>query len=183
MTVAPILFCDLETTGFLEPEHRIVELTVIKHDAVTEVELSCVTIRIDPQRSIPAKAQKVHGISAADVAGKPIWEAIAPALVKELRGASLGVAHNGDYFDWPFIEMELKRIGLVMPAIKTFDTCKMGRGATPYGKIPSLRELAACLGFEYDESKAHGSEWDTRTLAKCFFEGRRIGFFDMAKAA
>jgi len=172
-----VTFTDCETTGLLDKDHRIIELTCGMFDLDTEAEVKMATYRIDPLRRIDPRAQKVHGITNDDVAGKPTFDVIAPKLVTAFNASTLIVAHNGLTFDKPFYEMECARVGQRLPARQWFDTCEEGRGATPYGTIPSLKLLCQCLDVEYDDTQAHGAEYDTRILAQCFFEGRRIGMF------
>lgn len=165
---------DIETTGLsAEKGHRIIEIACTLHDFHTGKTLGKWTQRIDPKRSIDAKAQAVHGISLDDLKGQPDWETVAPSLVKLLKKTDLLVAHNGDGFDLPFIIHELDRIGLETPDVATYDTMTGCYWATPDGKPPSLRELAHSLGYVYDEKQAHGALYDTALLMKCFFAARQ----------
>lgn len=165
---------DIETTGLsAERGHRVIEIACTLHDFHTGKTLGKWSQRIDPKRSIDAKAQAVHGISLDDLKGQPDWETVAPNLVKLLKKTDLLVAHNGDGFDLPFIIHELDRIGLEVPDVATYDTMTGCYWATPDGKPPSLRELAHSLGYVYDEKQAHGALYDTALLMKCFFTARQ----------
>lgn len=165
---------DIETTGLsAEKGHRIIELACTLHDFHTGKLLGKWAPRINPMRSIDAKAQAVHGISIEELMHEPKWEAVAPKLVKLLKKVDLIVAHNGDGFDLPFIIHELDRIGLEVPDVATFDTMTGCYWATPDGKPPSLRELAHSLGYKYDEEKAHSALYDTALMMRCFFTARQ----------
>ena len=109
---------DLETTGLLADDHRIVEVYagLWRENGTLAFEYEQ---RINPQRAIAVEAQRVHGITSTDLLGKPLWPAVAPVLLKVMSKAQLFVAHNGDEFDWKFLEMEFKRISLPMPPIIT----------------------------------------------------------------
>lgn len=172
-----ILFQDIETTGVNEPEERIIEFCGMLFDLATEQHVETLTLRCNPMRKINAKAQKVHGISNADLEKEPLFDVIAPAIVDIIGRASINVAHNGDEFDFPFIKRECMRVGHYFTYGRTYDTMKQARWATAYGKNPRLGELAECLDVPYDPSQAHSAEYDVEVMAKCFFEGRRIGWY------
>lgn len=169
---------DIETTGLSQADgHRIIEVAACLYDAESEKCVGKFVRRINPERSIDAAAQAVHGISFTDLVHEPKWGEVAPTLVKVLERSSMVVAHNGIGFDIPFITGELKRIGIEPPAIQVFDTMTEGRWATFLGKLPSLAELCFASGVEYDPSKAHGAEYDVEVMMSAFFAGVRKGFF------
>lgn len=168
---------DIETTGLLDPDHRIVEVYIgLWKD---ETFINALNQRIDPERSISADAQRVHGISYSDLIGKPKWPEVAPSVIKLLGAVDVVVWHNGDDFDGPFIKQELTRIGLKMPEKKSFDTMKQGIWATPNGKKPNLGELCFSTGIDYDASQAHAADYDVKVMMEAFFVGRREGFFQV----
>lgn len=179
MTRRLVNVMDLETTGMNEPEHRIIEACCRLYDLDTEQLAGSFVWRCNPLRSIDTKAQKAHGIRLADLENEPTFDIIAPAIrgTIEPDEIELIVAHNGDDFDVPFLKRELQRVGQATRFPQTFDTMKMGRFATPTGKIPRLGELAASLDVEYDPKKAHAAEYDVDVTAQCFFSGRRLGWF------
>lgn len=78
----------------------------------------------------------------------PTWETVAPNVYKILSRADLLITHNGDKFV-PFIDKELKRVGLKLPEISAIDTMRGGFWATSDGKKPNLCELAFVCGIEY----------------------------------
>ena len=173
-----IIGLDLETTGLLAPEHRIVEIYagVWDFDTRRQSGFPC-NQRINPGRSIAAEAQRVHGISSAMLVAEPLWEKIAKRVWDSLSEADLIVAHNGDGFDIPFLNQEFKRVGL--PEIKTpsFDTMLQGRWATPDGGVPNLGALCFACDVPYDPSKAHAADYDVKVMMECFFRGVKWGFF------
>lgn len=175
---------DIETTG-LEQEkgHRIIEVAAMLYDLDTERLLGKYVQRINPQRSIDPGAQNVHGISFDMVSDCPAWEEVAPKLVKIMQKSDLIVAHNGIGFDLPFIVGELMRIGSTIPNVSTFDTMVEGRWSTGMGKLPNLRELCFACGAEYDTDKAHAADYDVEVMMRCFFHGRRKGFFNVGDIA
>lgn len=165
---------DIETTGLsAEKGHRIIEIACTLHNYDTGAALGKWVQRVNPQRSIDAKAQAVHGISYAELQDEPTWDVVAPNLLKIFKRTDLLVAHNGDGFDFPFIIHEIDRLGLDLPDVQTFDTMTGCYWATPDGKPPSLRELAHSLGYVYDDSKAHAALYDTALMMQCFFAARK----------
>lgn len=169
---------DLETTGLLEPEHRIIEIAAILYDSVTEEPRFKWIQRVNPQRPIDPKAQAVHHIAFEDVAHCPTFEEVAEKLVKVLKKSSIVVAHNGAGFDLPFVVKELQRVGQPVPShFELVDTMLDGRWATPLGKYPNLGELCFACRVPYDPTLAHGAEYDVDVMMKSYFHARRKGFY------
>lgn len=171
---------DTETTGFLKPEHRIIEigLTYWEYEEGKEPTLLKEKIwRINPERNIDAGAERVHKISLSDLKDEPKGDKVFPIIERALGYADLVVAHNGNSFDKPFIMQELERYGLKMPAKPWFDTMLEGRWATRYGKAPNLSELCWACGVEYVPSEAHSAAYDIEKMSQCFFYGLKTGFF------
>lgn len=177
MTRRVITFGDTETTGINEPQERIIETCLMQFDLDTEEHIKTWLWRCNPMCKIQAKAQKVHGISLADLENEPTWDIVAPAIRGVIEPSCGFVAHNGDDFDVPFIDREMKRVGQNIVWPKTFDTMRQARWATANGKNPRLGELALALDVPYDPSSAHAAEYDVDVMANCFFAGRRLGWF------
>lgn len=175
MTLPIVAGIDLESTGLLSPDHRIIEYYIGLYKGTTKI--FEYNQRIDPQRSIAADAQRVHGISASDLIGKPTWNEVAATIAAVLSKADYFVWHNGDDFDGPFTKMELQRLGLSMPERPAVDTMQAGVWATPDGKKPRLGELAFACGVDYDPSKAHAASYDVDIMMQSYFRGLEWGFF------
>lgn len=164
---------DIETTGLEIGDHRIIEVCLeLWKDAKRIFRWEQ---RIDPQRSIAVDAQRVHGISATDLIGKPIWPTVAPILQTAMSKASIYVAHNAVEFDLKFIEFEMRRIGLAMPKRQVIDTLDC-TWATPDGKKPSLKEFCFACGVEYDVAKAHAASYDVEVMMESFHKAQAWGF-------
>ncbi len=175
---------DTETTGLLGPDgtpgdHRIIEFYASLWDSATRTKVDSLFLRMDPQRSIQPGAQAVHHISLADLAGKPLWKAVAGDIHTFLGRADLVVGHNWDGFDKPFIDGELVRAGLAKTTKPTFDTMTEGRWATPTGLIPNLGALCWACDVPYDASKAHAAEYDVEVMMQSFFRALDWGFFQL----
>lgn len=174
-------FIDIESTGVNEPEERIIEIACQLADLDTEQLVAEHVWRCNPLRKINAKAQKVHGIRLDELEHEPLWDQVAPLVrgVIEDPEVQLMVAHNGDFFDFPFIDRELVRVGHQIVWPRKFDTMTNARWATANGKNPRLGELATCLDIPYDPSNAHAASYDVSVMRLSFFEARRIGFLNI----
>lgn len=168
---------DIETTGVPHGDHRIIEIGIGLWRPTDPKPALWFETRIDPQRSIAAEAQRVHGISSADLIGKPTWDVVAPKVQAIMNKATQYIWHNGDEFDGPFIEYEMKRVGLMMPKRPSTDTMAKALWATPDGKKPKLGELCFACGVPYDKAQAHGARYDVEIMMDCLFKGIAWGFF------
>jgi DNA polymerase III subunit epsilon len=171
---------DTETTGLLDPEHRLMEIAILLYDYDTEQKLGSFVRRFNPGRPVDPKALEVHGITFDSVAHLPTLEADSKAieLIQRILGkADVVVAHNGKGFDIPFIEQEFRRIGKPLPKIVTTDTMLEGRWATPLGKVPNLGELCFACRVPYDPASAHGAEYDVEVMMQCYFKAAKQGFY------
>ncbi|GAB4245216.1 MAG: hypothetical protein Kow00109_21240 [Acidobacteriota bacterium] len=102
----PFAVIDLETTGLQPGPDRIVEIAVVRVDPGAEPYVALETL-VNPRR--PMGATFIHGITDADVADAPAFEAVLPHLVSALEGCV--VAAYNVYFDARFLEFELANAG------------------------------------------------------------------------
>jgi DNA polymerase-3 subunit epsilon len=159
---------DTETTGF-DPEQgdRIVEIGAV------ELMNHLPTGRtyhqyINPQRTMPEDAFKVHGLSDAFLADKPLFKDIASAFLAFVGDARL-VIHNAA-FDMKFINAELG--WLSMPAIpfdRATDTLMIARRRFP-GSPASLDALCRRFGIDNSSRTLHGALLDSEILAEVYLE-------------
>jgi len=170
-----VLF-DTETTG-LDPllGDRVIEV------ACLELERDLPTGRsfhrfIDPERDIDPEASRVHGLTRADLRGKPRFAEIADELLAFL-GSSPLVAHNAP-FDFGFLDAEFARLG--HPALgrdRMVDTLAMAKARFP-GLPNSLDALCRRFGIDLSERTSHNALLDCRLLAEVYIEltgGRQRG--------
>lgn len=168
---------DTETTGLEQADgHRIIEIAILTYDFGSRKLVDKYVQRIDPERSIQAAAQEVHGISYDELVGCPKWDEVAPIVKAKLDKAPLMIAHNMG-FDGPFIGAELLRVGVPLPNVTPFCTMENARWACPDGKFPKLQELCFALGVEYDPAKAHAADYDVEVMMQCFWRGLDRGFY------
>jgi DNA polymerase-3 subunit epsilon len=102
-----VAFLDTETTGTDPRNDRIIEVGIVLGRR-GEV-LSRHSWLMHPGRPIPKESSDVHGISDADVADKPPFEAVVAEIVQVMRGA-LPAAYNAS-FDRGFLLAEIERAG------------------------------------------------------------------------
>jgi DNA polymerase-3 subunit epsilon len=175
---------DTETTG-LDPKsgHRIVEIGCIElfnHVPTGETYHQYV----NPERDMPAEAERVHGLSEDFLSGHPVFAEIAGDFMAFVGDAPL-VIHNAA-FDMDFINAELALIG--MPEIdrkRAIDTVSMARRKFP-GAQASLDALCRRFGIDLSERSLHGALLDAQLLAAVYLEllgGRQHGMDLAANAA
>jgi DNA polymerase-3 subunit epsilon len=161
---------DTETTGF-EPHlgHRLVEI------ACLEIEEFIPTGRtfhvyIDPCRDMPPEAERVHGLSAAFLKGKPKFESpeISHAFIDFVGDAPI-IAHNAG-FDRAFINHELGVCGRdPIHEHRWIDTLELARKRFP-GMHNSLDALCKRFKISLSEREKHGALIDARLLAAVYLE-------------
>jgi DNA polymerase-3 subunit epsilon len=104
----PLAVIDLETTGTDVKTDRIVEISVLK--ILLDGRRIHRTRRLNPGKPIPAEATAVHGITDADVVGKPPFEQVADALLRFLDGCDF-CGFNLKRFDLRLLYAEFSRAG------------------------------------------------------------------------
>lgn len=167
---------DTETTGF-DPltGDRMVEIGCIElvNRVPTGETYHCY---FNPQRTMPASAQAVHGLSDAFLADKPLFAAKVEELLAFL-GESMLVAHNAR-FDFGFLNHELKLCGRPDISLdRMIDTVAMARTAHP-GAKHSLDALCTRYGIDRSHRIKHGALLDAELLSQVYIEltgGRQIG--------
>ncbi len=167
---------DTETTG-LDPNNgdRLVEIGCIEMvNRITTGEVF--HAYFNPQRDMPMEAERVHGLSVAFLADKPLFAARAADLLAFLADSPL-VAHNAQ-FDFGFLNAELRACG--QPEVdlgRMIDTLGMARKRHP-GAKHSLDALCVRYGIDRSHRQLHGALLDSELLAQVYVEltgGRQIG--------
>lgn len=159
---------DTETTG-LSPRagHRIVEIGCVElHNTVP-------TGRtyhqyINPERDMPDEAFRIHGLSEAFLAEKPVFTDIVGDFMDFIGDATL-VIHNAE-FDMKFLNAELVLCNRTeLPMERSRDTVAMAKKRFPGAQV-NLDAL--CNRFEIDNSARthHGALLDAELLAEVYVE-------------
>jgi DNA polymerase-3 subunit epsilon len=160
---------DTETTGLSTAQgHRIIEIGCIEmiNRRLTGREYHRF---VNPERSIDEGAERVHGISLADLEGQPRFADIAGEFLEFIAGSEL-VIHNAE-FDVGFLEYELKLMkhekGAITDHATVLDTLSLARKLHP-GQRNSLDAL--CKRYEVDASQrdVHGALIDSELLARVY---------------
>lgn len=159
---------DTETTG-LDPKNgdRLIELGCVEIiDRIpTGNELH---LFVNPQRDVPAEAEKIHGISTQFLQDKPLFGAIADEFL-EFIGSDPLVIHNAS-FDIGFLNMELALVGKPQLTMdRVIDTLQLARRKHPAG--PNNLD-ALCRRYNIDNSQRtkHGALLDSLLLAEVYLE-------------
>ncbi|MFC0206220.1 DNA polymerase III subunit epsilon [Novosphingobium soli] len=167
---------DTETTGF-DPRNgdRLVEIGCI--EMVNRVTTGrTYHAYFNPQRSMPAEAEAVHGLSDAFLADKPLFASAALEFL-EFIGDSPLVAHNAG-FDFNFINAELALCGHPPVGLhRMVDTVALAKVRHPGAKL-SLDALCTRYGIDRSHRTLHGALLDAELLAQVYVElrgGRQIG--------
>jgi DNA polymerase-3 subunit epsilon len=167
---------DTETTG-LDPKSgdRLVEIGCI--EMVNRVPTGrTFHAYFNPERSMPAAAEAVHGLSDAFLADKPLFAARVHELL-EFIGDSPLVAHNAG-FDFAFLDSELSLCARdPVCRSRMIDTVALARVRHPGAKL-SLDALCTRYGIDRSHRTMHGALLDAELLAQVYVEltgGRQIG--------
>jgi DNA polymerase-3 subunit epsilon len=159
---------DTETTGLDLRDDRIIELGGV--ELVNRFPTGRTFHKfINPQgRAIHAEAQAVHGISAADLVGKPTFAEIAQEWLDFTDGAKL-IAHNAT-FDIGFLNIEFGRLdqAAIDPG-RIVDTLALARRKHPMGPN-SLDALCRRYGIDNTRRTKHGALLDSELLAEVYIE-------------
>jgi DNA polymerase-3 subunit epsilon len=161
---------DTETTG-LEPElgHRIIEIGCV--ELVNRRPTGRTFHKyLNPEREIDEGAAAVHGISRAELEGKPKFAEVAEELVGFIDGAEL-VIHNAA-FDVAFLDAELVRLQgqqqrLIAKLCRVLDTLALARSMHP-GQRNNLDALCKRYSIDNSRRELHGALLDARILADVY---------------
>lgn len=157
---------DTETTGLSTAQgHRVIEIGCVElvNRRLTGREYHRF---LNPERDIDEGAERVHGISRADLESEPLFADIAEEFLAFVRGSEL-IIHNAD-FDIGFLESELKRMEHPRPAIRdhamVLDTLALARDMHP-GQRNSLDALCKRYSVDATRRDVHGALIDAELLA------------------
>ncbi|WP_421761785.1 DNA polymerase III subunit epsilon [Devosia sp.] len=166
---------DTETTG----------LSPLTGDRV--VEIGCVElinhiptgrhfhVYLNPERSMPEEAFRVHGLSNEFLANKPKFAAEADRFLDFIEDSTL-VIHNAP-FDMGFLDAELERSGRKRLKNPVIDTVMLARTVHPGARV-SLDALCKHYGIDTSKRTLHGALLDSEILADVYLEligGRQVG--------
>jgi len=141
------VYLDLETTGLDPAEDEIVEIGILADNGEALIDS---LVKPQRHRSWP-QAQRIHGISPADVRGAPILDELRPRIVEAVTGA-LVVIYNAP-FDAGFLRPELEASAEIHCAMRGFAEA-YGVWSSVYGewRWQRLHVAAAYVGFRWNGS-------------------------------
>ena len=160
---------DIETTGlsFLEG-HKIVEIGCV--ELLNNFPSGKTWQRyINPERSIPEEAFKIHGLSNEFLSNKPVFSDIIDDFLNFIKDSDL-IIHNSR-FDLPFInyELEINNSKALDPKKNNvIDTLNLARKKHP-GQSVSLDALSRRYKVNI-ERENHGALLDAEILAEVYLE-------------
>ena len=159
----PIVFFDLETTGVNVGQDHIVQICL--HKVNPDSSSQTVTYYVRPADAqgntlhIPEETTAIHGISDADVADKPSFRELAPAIAEFIGDADLA-GYNSNKFDVPLLVEEFLRAGL------DFDLrCRRLVDVQNIFHKMESRTLKAAYRFYCDKNLDNAHSADADTLA------------------
>lgn len=160
---------DIETTGlsFLEG-HKIVEIGCV--ELLNNFPSGKTWQRyINPERSMPEEAFKIHGLSNEFLSNKPVFSDIIDDFLNFIKDSDL-IIHNSR-FDLPFInyELEINNSKALDPKKNNvIDTLTLARKMHP-GQSASLDALSRRYKVNI-ERENHGALLDAEILAEVYLE-------------
>ncbi len=165
-----IVCFDIETTGFSWSNgERIIEIGAVEiiDGVITDNKFHSYVS--NQGRPIPKESYDVHKLSESFLSDKPKFDEIANDLMNFI-GTSPVVAHNGIDFDFPFLNYELKQIGINgIPNEQQLDSLLLARNRVFGPKSYSLDSLAQWFGVNLSaRADAHGALIDALILAEVY---------------
>ena len=160
------IFLDTETTGLsFKDGHKIVEIACIETQNLIPTNKIFHKL-INPKRSVPEEAFKIHGFSQEFLSNQKTFDQIADEFLNFIKGKKL-IIHNAN-FDLEFLNGELNFIKKkLIDKISVIDSLEVARNKFP-GLSNSLDAL--CRRFNIDLSKRtkHNALLDCELLREAY---------------
>lgn len=159
---------DTETTGF-DPKtgDRLIEVGCIEIDDLLPTGRTFHRF-VNPERTIPPDAIRVHGITDDKVKDAPKFHEVVGDLMAFIGDAPI-IAHNAN-FDRNFIDHECGRCGHPFPEQERWiDTLQLAQKKFP-GMANSLDALCKRFKISLVDRTLHGALIDARLLAEVYLE-------------
>ncbi|KZY37728.1 hypothetical protein A3740_03240 [Oleiphilus sp. HI0068] len=157
-----LLAIDIETTGLDPRDHRICEFGAVKFNSLGEI-IDTFSILVNPGRSIPFPAYKVHGIKAEMVENAPTPREGWDQLLEWAGSINPFVSHNAS-FECGFIQA-LYKSNEDKPNFKIYDTLKLSRRQLKDESSYKLEKLIPSLA-----GKGHRALPDAEACAELFLK-------------
>jgi len=138
-------------------------------------------VYINPKRSMPEEAFRVHGLSEEFLADKPVFADVASDFREFIADSKL-VIHNAP-FDMGFLNAELTKLGQPVLSNEVLDTVMLARSVHPGARV-SLDALCKHYGIDNSRRTLHGALLDSEILAEVYLEligGKQVSLALMAE--
>ena len=158
---------DTETTG-LSPStgDRLVEIGCV--ELINHIPSGRhYHVYLNPERSMPEEAFRVHGLSDEFLQDKPLFKAVADDFLAFIGDAQL-IIHNAS-FDMGFLNAELERMGRRPLNNPVLDTVMLAREKHPGARV-SLDAMCKHYGIDNSRRTLHGALLDSEILAEVYLE-------------
>ena len=160
------IFLDTETTGLsFKDGHKIVEIACIEtKDLITTGNVFHKLI--NPNRSMPDEAFKIHGFSEKFLSDKDTFDKAADEFLNFIKGKKL-IIHNSS-FDLGFLNGELSAIKKDLIDIKlVVDSLEIARNKFP-GTSNSLDALCKRFNIDLSRRTKHNALLDCELLREVY---------------
>lgn len=154
---------DIETTGGIAPEEKIIEIGIVIHDGQKIIQTF--SSLINPDRAIPPFITRLTGITNEMVRDAPRFYEIAKQIV-ELTEGKVFVAHNVS-FDYGFVREEFNRLGYRYMR-KQLCTVRLSRKVIPNLSHYNLDALIKHLNIKIDPKDRHRALGDALATTELF---------------
>ena len=159
---------DTETTG-LDPKDgdRIVEIGCIELNNYIPTN-NFFHVYINPDKSMPLSAFKIHGLSNDFLSDKPKFHEVVDEFLSFIKNDTL-VIHNAK-FDINFLNFELDKIGKeTINFDRVVDTLEISKNMFPGTKV-SLDALSRKFNINQYDRTFHGALLDCKILSNIYLE-------------
>lgn len=160
------VFLDTETTGLsFRDGHRVVEIACIEtKDLITTGKVFHKLI--NPKRSVPEEAFKIHGFSQEFLSNKETFDQVADDFLNFIRDKKI-IIHNAS-FDLAFLDGELGIIKKEQINKKlVVDSLEVARNKFP-GTSNSLDALCKRFNIDLSRRKKHNALLDCELLREAY---------------
>ncbi len=159
---------DVETTGQIDPSHRVIEISVL-HASLSTGILDQRTTLINPERHVPARIVQFTGITQAMVNNAASATTVWPSWLPLIEDGIL-TGHNLS-FDYAFLRQEYQRLGINFHRSEHDQCCTVQLARLMLPDLPSRRLPDLVDYFNLDIDQSHRAEADA--LA-CWWVAERL---------
>ena len=160
------IFLDTETTGLSYKDgHRIVEIACVETKDLIPTN-NIFHKLINPRRSMPESAFKIHGFSEEFLSVKETFDQIADEFLNFIKDKNI-IIHNAS-FDLEFLNGELGSIRKnLIDKVKVVDSLQVARNKFP-GTSNSLDALCKRFSIDLSRRSKHNALLDCELLREVY---------------